>query len=184
MKRTFLRPLPSGRVTPQYALGWGVASAGASAAILGLGANELTMLLGMGNLALYALPYTLSKTRSEVNTWVGAVVGAVPPMMGWAAATNCSLEALLTYGYACASVCVIPPCQCAMMCDPTNLNLPPPNHKLQKTAPRSRSSWPRRSSCGSSRTSSRCRGCTARTTPGAASGWCPARTPTGCAPPT
>lgn len=97
MKRTFLRPLPSGRVTPQYALGWGVASAGASAAILGLGANELTMLLGMGNLALYALPYTLSKTRSEVNTWVGAVVGAVPPMMGWAAATNCSLEALLTY---------------------------------------------------------------------------------------
>lgn len=60
------------------------------------GANELTMLLGMGNLALYALPYTLSKTRSEVNTWVGAVVGAVPPLMGWAAATNCSLEALLT----------------------------------------------------------------------------------------
>lgn len=55
------------------------------------------MLLGMGNLALYALPYTLSKTRSEINTWVGAVVGAVPPMMGWAAATNCSLEALLTY---------------------------------------------------------------------------------------
>ncbi len=55
------------------------------------------MLLGMGNLALYALPYTLSKTRSEVNTWVGAVVGAVPPMMGWAAATNCSVEALLTY---------------------------------------------------------------------------------------
>ncbi len=37
MKRTFLRPLPSGRVTPQYALGWGVASAGASAAVLGLG---------------------------------------------------------------------------------------------------------------------------------------------------
>lgn len=60
------------------------------------GANELTMLLGMGNLALYALPYTLSKARSEVNTWVGAVVGAVPPLMGWAAATNCSLEALLT----------------------------------------------------------------------------------------
>lgn len=59
------------------------------------GTNELTALLGMGNLALYALPYTLSKTRSEINTWIGAVVGAVPPLMGWAAATNCSLEALV-----------------------------------------------------------------------------------------
>lgn len=96
MKRTFLRPLPSGRASKQFAVGWGLTSAGASAAILGLGTNPLTAALGMGNLALYALPYTLSKTRSEVNTWIGAVVGAVPPMMGWAAATNCSLEALVT----------------------------------------------------------------------------------------
>ena len=96
MKRTFMRPLPSGRATPQFAIGWGVASAGASAAMLGMGTTGLTAALGMGNLALYALPYTLSKTRSEINTWVGAVVGAVPPMMGWAAATGCNLEQLLT----------------------------------------------------------------------------------------
>lgn len=54
----------------------------------------MTAALGMGNLALYALPYTLSKTRTEANTWIGAVVGAVPPLMGWAAATNCSLAEL------------------------------------------------------------------------------------------
>jgi heme o synthase len=52
-------------------------------------------MLGMGNLLLYALPYTLSKTRTEANTWIGAVVGAVPPMMGWAAATGCSFEGLM-----------------------------------------------------------------------------------------
>ena len=59
------------------------------------GTNELTALLGMGNLALYALPYTLSKTRTEANTWIGAIVGAVPPVMGWTAATNCGLEGLV-----------------------------------------------------------------------------------------
>lgn len=59
------------------------------------GTTELTALLGMGNLALYALPYTLSKTRTEANTWIGALVGAVPPLMGWAAATQCTLPELM-----------------------------------------------------------------------------------------
>lgn len=97
MKRTFLRPLPSGRASRPFAMAWGLGSAGASAAILAAGTTPLTIALGMGNLALYALPYTLSKTRSEINTWIGAVVGAVPPLMGWAAATECtSLATLLS----------------------------------------------------------------------------------------
>ncbi|TFJ86115.1 hypothetical protein NSK_002935 [Nannochloropsis salina CCMP1776] len=97
MKRTHLRPLPSGRASRPFALAWAVGSAGASAAVLTAGTNPLTTALGMGNLALYALPYTLSKTRSEANTWIGALVGAVPPLMGWAAATDCaSLTSLLS----------------------------------------------------------------------------------------
>lgn len=97
MKRTFLRPLPSRRASRPFAMAWGLGSAGASAAILAAGTTPLTVALGMGNLALYTLPYTLSKTRSEINTWIGAVVGAVPPLMGWAAATECtSLAALLS----------------------------------------------------------------------------------------
>lgn len=97
MKRTYLRPLPSGRASRPFAMAWGLGSAGASAAILAAGTNPLTTALGMGNIALYALPYTLSKTRSEINTWIGAVVGAIPPLMGWAAAKECtSLVTLLS----------------------------------------------------------------------------------------
>lgn len=40
------------------------------------------------NLQLYAGPYTISKQTSEINTWIGAVVGAIPPVMGWAAAST------------------------------------------------------------------------------------------------
>jgi protoheme IX farnesyltransferase len=47
--------------------------------------NPTTALLGAANIALYAGPYTWLKRRSVWNTWVGAIVGAVPPLMGWAA---------------------------------------------------------------------------------------------------
>ena len=42
--------------------------------------------MGLSNIFLYAVPYTLLKPRHEINTWVGAVVGAIPPVMGWTAA--------------------------------------------------------------------------------------------------
>ena len=51
-------------------------------------ANLLTAGLGAANIALYAGVYTPLKVVSPVNTWVGAAVGAVPPLMGWAAATG------------------------------------------------------------------------------------------------
>lgn len=88
MKRTRSRPLPSGRISRPHALGWGAASGAAGIAVLGVGSNPLVAALGAANLFLYVGPYTLSKTRSELNTWVGSVVGAVPPLMGWAAATG------------------------------------------------------------------------------------------------
>ncbi|KAH9999217.1 hypothetical protein BJV74DRAFT_823650 [Russula compacta] len=47
--------------------------------------NPTTALLGAANIALYAGPYTWMKRRTYWNTWVGAIVGAVPPLMGWAA---------------------------------------------------------------------------------------------------
>lgn len=101
MKRTRNRPLPSGRITRPHALGWGVASGTAGVAVLAAGSNPLTAALGAANLFLYVGPYTLSKTRSELNTWIGSVVGAVPPLMGWAAATGgvLAVEPLLLATY-------------------------------------------------------------------------------------
>lgn len=88
MRRTRNRPLPSGRISQSHALGWGVASGTAGIGVLAAGANPITAALGAANLFLYIGPYTLSKTRSELNTWIGSLVGAVPPLMGWAAATG------------------------------------------------------------------------------------------------
>lgn len=88
MNRTRGRPIPSGRISPRHALAWGAASGLSSAAVLAVGANPLTAALGVGNIALYSLVYTPLKQRSEINTWVGAVVGAIPPVMGWTAATS------------------------------------------------------------------------------------------------
>ena len=51
-------------------------------------ANALTAALGAGNIVLYAGVYTPLKVLSISNTWVGAVVGAIPPLMGWTAATG------------------------------------------------------------------------------------------------
>ncbi len=50
-----------------------------------VGVNPLTASLGLGNLALYTMIYTPMKRLSIANTWLGSIVGAVPPMMGWAA---------------------------------------------------------------------------------------------------
>ena len=56
--------------------------------MLYFGVNPLTAGLGLFNLALYTLAYTPMKRLSVWNTWVGSFVGAIPPMMGWAAATG------------------------------------------------------------------------------------------------
>jgi protoheme IX farnesyltransferase len=87
MPRTRNRPLPTRSVTPLHAATFatvcGTAGVGALAAI-----NPLTALLGLSNIVLYAGMYTPLKRISISNTWLGSLVGALPPLMGWAACTG------------------------------------------------------------------------------------------------
>lgn len=85
MARTSRRPLPAGRLRPEEALAFGLALSGAGLALL-VFVNPLTLLLGAVSLASYVLLYTPMKRVSSLSTVVGAVPGALPPLMGWAAA--------------------------------------------------------------------------------------------------
>jgi len=92
MPRTAKRPLPAGELQPDTALALGVGTAVLGMLDLAWFVNPLTAFLGMVTLASYVFVYTPLKTVTTLNTLVGAVPGAVPPLMGWAAATN-SLDA-------------------------------------------------------------------------------------------
>lgn len=92
MHRTSKRPLPSGKITRGHAVAFGATTAAVSTAILAAGCNPLVASLGLFNIGLYSLVYTPMKTRSEANTWAGALVGAIPPVMGWAAATGTAMD--------------------------------------------------------------------------------------------
>ncbi|HVF61224.1 MAG TPA: heme o synthase [Thermoanaerobaculia bacterium] len=85
MRRTAERPLPAGRLDPDLALLFGVGLAVAGLLELALAVNLLTALLGALALAGYVFAYTPLKRVSSLNTVVGAVPGAIPPLMGWAA---------------------------------------------------------------------------------------------------
>ncbi len=96
MKRTMKRPLPSGRLGVRHALLLGLALSLAGPLILILGSTPLAALLALATVMLYVLVYTPLKPRSNLNTLVGAVVGAIPPLIGWTGATGTlSGEALL-----------------------------------------------------------------------------------------
>uniref|UniRef100_A0A453QR35 Heme O synthase n=1 Tax=Aegilops tauschii subsp. strangulata TaxID=200361 RepID=A0A453QR35_AEGTS len=88
MKRTMRRPLPSGRISPVHAAMWATSVGAAGTALLACKANGLAAGLAASNLILYAFVYTPLKQIHPVNTWVGAVVGAIPPLLGWAAAAS------------------------------------------------------------------------------------------------
>ena len=89
MKRTSKRPLVTqDMVGPKGAMALAMTTGVSGGSILYYGTDHITTVLGVGNIALYAGAYTFLKPRSEWNTWVGAVVGAVPPVMGYTAATN------------------------------------------------------------------------------------------------
>eukprot|EP00850_Spirogloea_muscicola_P019468 SM000191S05217 [mRNA] locus=s191:95730:96611:+ [translate_table: standard] len=83
MKRTMRRPLPTGRTSRLHALIFAVAVGAAGISILASEANNVTAMLGAANIALYALVYTPLKRLHVANTWVGAVVGGIPPLMGY-----------------------------------------------------------------------------------------------------
>ncbi len=88
MHRTRMRPLPAGRITPRAALVFSSAIAIIGTVYLGLAVNWLTAALGAFTLTSYIFVYTPLKRVSTICTIIGAVPGAVPPLMGWTAATN------------------------------------------------------------------------------------------------
>jgi protoheme IX farnesyltransferase len=85
MNRTSRRPLPAGRITPAEALSFGLAISGVGLVLLAA-VNPLTLALGALSLLSYVLAYTPLKRITSLCTVVGAVPGALPPLMGWAAA--------------------------------------------------------------------------------------------------
>lgn len=85
MRRTANRPVPSGRLSPDAALATGVALSVIGVLYLALAVNLLTALLGVAALVGYVFVYTPLKRVSSISTIVGAVPGAIPPMMGWTA---------------------------------------------------------------------------------------------------
>ena len=88
MRRTADRPLPAGRMHPDTALLVGVALAIVGLIELTIWVNLLTALLGTAALAGYVFIYTPLKRISSLATIVGAFPGALPPLMGWSAATD------------------------------------------------------------------------------------------------
>lgn len=88
MRRTASRPLPSGQLHPREALWFGVILSVAGAADLYYTAGALASGLGVLTCLSYLLAYTPLKKRTVWATFVGAFPGAIPPMIGWVAATG------------------------------------------------------------------------------------------------
>ena len=86
MRRTADRPLPSGKLHPNEALIFGWTLTVVAEMYLALMVNPLSALLGLTVIAGYLFAYTPLKTRTTLSTMVGAFPGAVPPLIGWAAA--------------------------------------------------------------------------------------------------
>ena len=88
MRRTRLRPLPDGRITPRAALVFSIAISIIGTLYLGVAVNWLTAFLGAFTLTTYIFIYTPLKRVSTICTLIGAIPGAIPPLMGWTAATG------------------------------------------------------------------------------------------------
>jgi protoheme IX farnesyltransferase len=88
MERTAGRPLPTGRLTHVEALIFGIVLTVAAEIVLYFAINALTAILGLVVIVGYVFVYTPLKTRTSVSTAIGAIPGAMPPLMGWTAATN------------------------------------------------------------------------------------------------
>ncbi|BGP03936.1 Protoheme IX farnesyltransferase [Rhodotorula toruloides ATCC 204091] len=86
MARTRNRPLPKRTVTPLHAATYGALTGSVGLATL-YAMNPLSAFLGLFTIVLYCPLYTISKRHSVYNTWIGSVVGAIPPLIGWAACT-------------------------------------------------------------------------------------------------
>lgn len=88
MLRTEKRPLPSGRLQPREVLWFGLALAGLGTVVLLVSSNWVATLVCASILLSYVLVYTPMKVRTPLNTLVGAIPGALPPVVGFAAVTG------------------------------------------------------------------------------------------------
>jgi protoheme IX farnesyltransferase len=88
MRRTQRRPIASGRMRPATAAWFGILLSAAGAAYLVLAVNAIASLLAVFTLTSYLFVYTPLKRRTPLCTFVGAIPGAMPPLIGWAAATG------------------------------------------------------------------------------------------------
>lgn len=99
MRRTSSRPLPRGRLGVAEGTWFGVLLAVAGIVDLALGATVAAAAVATATLVSYVLVYTPLKTRTSLATIVGAVPGALPPVIGWAAATgDITLPAIVLFG--------------------------------------------------------------------------------------
>ena len=88
MRRTCMRPLPAGRIKPSRALWFGIVLAIVGSAELAWGANFVAMIIADGTLASYLFLYTPLKRQTWLCTTAAAFAGAMPPLIGYAAASG------------------------------------------------------------------------------------------------
>ncbi len=88
MDRTRARPVPAGEISPTSAWLWGVMLGAFGVAVLALLAGPVASLISLATILLYVFVYTPSKVVSSFSTLVGAVPGALPPLIGWTAAAH------------------------------------------------------------------------------------------------
>jgi protoheme IX farnesyltransferase len=88
MPRTRLRPLPDGRVSPDDARTFGAVLSAMGVLLLAVTANLAAAALALATLVVYVVIYTPMKRRSPASTLVGAIPGALPALIGWAAASG------------------------------------------------------------------------------------------------
>lgn len=85
MPRTRLRPLPDGRIGPTEAIAYGSVLGVGGVIYLALAVNYITAILGAFTILSYLFVYTPMKRWTTLNTVIGAIPGAIPPVMGWTA---------------------------------------------------------------------------------------------------
>lgn len=88
MRRTRLRPIPDGRLQAREALLFSAALAATGLLTLALGVNPLSALVALATLVSYVAVYTPLKKHTSFATVIGAIPGALPPVIGWTAARN------------------------------------------------------------------------------------------------
>jgi heme o synthase len=99
MRRTSNRPLPAGRLGVIDGAWFGVVLSVVGLVELAIRVNAISALVAAATLASYVFIYTPLKVRTPLSTLIGAVPGALPPVIGWAAATNeITLPALVLFG--------------------------------------------------------------------------------------